>query len=122
MSEQVKRKAADDNDDDDDFGDAAAAATTATTSATTKKAKTTTRPPKSDILGKDGEFFELGPLRFARVSEFKGKKSVDIREYYQDANDGDILKPGKKGIALKPEEFQALVDSAPDLFALLKKK
>ena len=34
-------------------------------------------------------------MRFASVSEFKGKKLVNIREYYQDAS-GD-LKPGKKG-------------------------
>lgn len=120
MSEQVKRKAADDNDDDDDFGDVAA---TTTTSATTGKKAKTSRPPNCDssILGKDGQFFELARLRYARVSEWKGKKSVDIREYYIDDKDGDKLKAGKRGISLTPEQFDLLLEVAPDLKALLKK-
>ena len=37
---------------------------------------------------------QLSKMRFASVSEFKGKKYVNIREYYE--KDGDLL-PGKKG-------------------------
>jgi len=37
---------------------------------------------------------QLGRMRYATVSEFKGRKMVHIREYY-DA-DGEI-RPGKKG-------------------------
>ncbi len=37
---------------------------------------------------------EIGQKRFVRVSEFKGKVRIDIREYY---TADDELKPGKKG-------------------------
>jgi len=33
-------------------------------------------------------------MRYATVSEFRGRKMVNIREYYDD--DGEI-KPGRKG-------------------------
>ena len=39
-------------------------------------------------------YTQLGRMRYATVSEFKGRKMVHIREYY-DA-DGEI-RPGKKG-------------------------
>ena len=42
-------------------------------------------------------------MRYASVSEFRGKKYVNIREYY-DA-DGD-LKPGKKGWFVLYDCFQ----------------
>lgn len=38
--------------------------------------------------------FQLSTMRFATVSEFRGRVMVGIREYY-DA--GGELKPGKKG-------------------------
>lgn len=41
--------------------------------------------------------FQLGKKKFATVSEFRGGKFVNIREYY-DA-DG-TLKPGKKGYCI----------------------
>ena len=40
--------------------------------------------------------FQLAKMRFASVSEFKGKKYVNIREYYE--KDGEML-PGRKGIS-----------------------
>jgi len=44
-------------------------------------------------------------MKFATVSDFKGKKYVNIREYYE--KDGD-LKPGKKGLfSLYVEEGNA---------------
>ena len=42
-------------------------------------------------------FFQLSRMRFASVTEFRGKKMVNIREYYE--ADGE-LKPGRKGILL----------------------
>jgi len=39
--------------------------------------------------------FQIGKMRFVSVSEFKGKKLVNIREYYMD-NEGET-KPGRKG-------------------------
>ncbi|RNA25207.1 Activated RNA polymerase II transcriptional coactivator p15 [Brachionus plicatilis] len=47
----------------------------------------------------------LSKNRFASVSEFKGKKYVNIREYYE--KDGKSL-PGKKGISLSVEQWENL--------------
>lgn len=38
------------------------------------------------------------------VREFKGMILIDIREYYETA-DGE-MRPGKKGIALNPEQWE----------------
>ena len=55
----------------------------------------------------DGEtMFEIGKKKYVNVRVFKGKVLIDIREYYED-NDGN-LKPGKKGIALQVEQWEAL--------------
>ena len=43
--------------------------------------------------------FQLSKFRFASVSTFKGKKYVNIREYYE--QDGE-LKPGRKGNLFVP--------------------
>jgi len=51
----------------------------------------------------------LGSKKFISVSEFRGKKLVDIREWY---GDDDNLKPGKKGISLSKEQFEKLIASA----------
>ena len=40
--------------------------------------------------------FQLGKLKFATVSEFKGRKMVNIREFYMTAE--AELRPGKKGV------------------------
>jgi len=54
----------------------------------------------------DELMLELGRMRYASVSEFKGKKMVNIREYYTD--DGGDLKPGRKGIALSEDQWKKL--------------
>ena len=41
-----------------------------------------------------GVLFQLARMRYATVSEFRGKVLVSIREYYE--KDGKML-PGKKG-------------------------
>ncbi|KAI1289647.1 Activated RNA polymerase II transcriptional coactivator p15 [Halotydeus destructor] len=62
----------------------------------------------------DGEVkIQLSENRFVTVSEFKGKRRVDIREYY--LNDAGEKKPGKKGISLSLEEYKKLVDSISDI-------
>jgi len=38
---------------------------------------------------------QLGKMRYASVNVFKGRKLIDIREYYENA-DGE-MKPGRKG-------------------------
>ncbi|PAV91162.1 hypothetical protein WR25_10973 [Diploscapter pachys] len=50
---------------------------------------------------------ELGSNKFVTVGEFKGKKLIQIREYYLDKGSGE-LKPGKKGIALSREQYDQL--------------
>jgi len=39
-------------------------------------------------------YAQLGKMRYATVSEFRGRKMVNIREFYE--ADGE-LKPGRKG-------------------------
>ncbi|RDB16804.1 Activated RNA polymerase II transcriptional coactivator p15 [Hypsizygus marmoreus] len=71
----------------------------------------------------DGEkYLELGKKKRATVRSFKGMPLLDIREFY--GADGDE-KPGKKGISLTLEQWEALKNSSStidDLFAALKKK
>ena len=57
--------------------------------------------------------YALGSMRFANVSEFKGKKLVNIREYFT-GKDGKPA-PGKKGISLSIEQFKELVKVIPQL-------
>jgi len=49
----------------------------------------------------------LGNMKFVKVREFKGKTYIDIREYYTDKTSMDT-RPGKKGISLNCEQYQAL--------------
>ncbi|XP_054743271.1 RNA polymerase II transcriptional coactivator [Anastrepha obliqua] len=51
-------------------------------------------------------------LRRVRINEFKGRKMVDIREFYE--KDGEIL-PGKKGISLYPHQWKKLLELAPEV-------
>merc|ERR550534_3220628 len=61
----------------------------------------------SSIEGNAHDGFSLGKMRRISILEFKGRNMVNIREYYTDAA-GDE-KPGKKGIALMPESWDALL-------------
>ncbi|XP_019871924.1 RNA polymerase II transcriptional coactivator [Aethina tumida] len=65
-----------------------------------KKPKPSSTSNKS---GEDENSWDLGKNRFVKLSEFKGKWYVNIREFY-DA--GGELKPGKKGIMLTMEQWQ----------------
>jgi hypothetical protein len=48
------------------------------------------------------------------VSIFNGKVIVNIREFYEDIKTGEN-KPGKKGIALNIQQWEALKNSADDI-------
>ncbi|CAH1123000.1 unnamed protein product [Ceutorhynchus assimilis] len=63
--------------------------------------------------------WDLGKNRFVKLSDFKGQTYINIREFY-DAN--GTLKPGKKGIALTPEQWQRLRASVDHIDEELKKK
>uniref|UniRef100_A0A452HAQ9 Activated RNA polymerase II transcriptional coactivator p15 n=1 Tax=Gopherus agassizii TaxID=38772 RepID=A0A452HAQ9_9SAUR len=65
------------------------------------EAKTSKVATKSQ--GQDSEeegMFQIGKMRYVRVSCFKGKVLVDIREFYID-KEGDT-KPGRKGNQTSP--------------------
>ncbi|KAH8685922.1 transcriptional Coactivator p15-domain-containing protein [Tricladium varicosporioides] len=55
--------------------------------------------------------------RRVNISDFKGKKLINIREYYE--KDGDWL-PGKKGISLTVEQYTSLLAAIPEINANLK--
>uniref|UniRef100_A0A1I7YEL5 PC4 domain-containing protein n=1 Tax=Steinernema glaseri TaxID=37863 RepID=A0A1I7YEL5_9BILA len=60
------------------------------------------------------DMMSIGKMRFVSVREFKGRKMVDIREYYEDKSGGG-LKPGKKGVSLSQEQFKALENLLPEI-------
>jgi len=62
--------------------------------------------------------YEIGRMRYVSVSEFRGKKMISIREFYQ-ADDGE-LRPGKKGISLTSEQWEKLKSHVDDVDSDLK--
>ncbi|KAL1748744.1 transcriptional Coactivator p15-domain-containing protein [Schizophyllum fasciatum] len=65
------------------------------------------------------KYIDLGKMKRASISEFKGQRFVDIREYYIDKASGEG-RPGKKGIALNAEQWNALkqsINTIDELFA-----
>ncbi|XP_053906025.1 activated RNA polymerase II transcriptional coactivator p15-like [Cuculus canorus] len=89
-----------------------------------KKLKTEAKPSKemekSAGHGREEEdMFQIGKMRYVRVSCFKGKVLVDIREFYTD-KEGD-MKPGRKGIALSAEQWNQLKEMIPEIDAAVKK-
>ncbi|EFP04838.1 hypothetical protein GCK72_014433 [Caenorhabditis remanei] len=60
------------------------------------------------------EMFEFGNLRYATVSNFKGKEYVNIREYYVDKNSGKMM-PSRKGISLNKAQWANLKDLIPEI-------
>ncbi|KAF4967499.1 hypothetical protein FSARC_4963 [Fusarium sarcochroum] len=88
--------------------------------AATKRVKSAATPVESD--GKDDEgnpFWELSNKRRVGVSDFSKKTFVNIREYYD--KDGKTL-PGKKGISLSIEQYNALLKAIPRINATLRSK
>jgi hypothetical protein len=79
-----------------------------------KSPKKSEAKPSSSMTGENGEtMYQLAKMRYVSVSEFRGKKYVNIREYYNDAS-GD-LKPGRKGIALNEEQWKNLKRHIDDI-------
>ncbi|XP_009892296.1 PREDICTED: activated RNA polymerase II transcriptional coactivator p15-like [Charadrius vociferus] len=82
-----------------------------------KPLKLTEKPPGQ---GSEEEgMFQIGKMRYVRVSCFKGKVLVDIREFYTDKEGS--MKPGRKGIALSAEQWNQLKEIVPDIDAAVKK-
>ncbi|KAF5370667.1 hypothetical protein D9758_001817 [Tetrapyrgos nigripes] len=70
--------------------------------------KSTNNDPKILMSSEGEKYVDLGKKKRTTVRSFKGKTFIDIREFYGD--DGNE-KPGKKGISLSPEQWEALKDS-----------
>jgi len=102
------------------------------TKRTKQQAKSSSPVSEGHTLGKDkpeivihrnddGEkYLDIGRNRRATVRAFKGLPLLDIREYYGSGTD---VKPGKKGISLKVEEWETLKQSADaidKLFSTIK--
>ncbi|NXG46070.1 TCP4 polymerase, partial [Psilopogon haemacephalus] len=95
-----------------------------TSSKSQKRQKTEAKPSKEveNPPGQGSEeegMFQIGKMRYVRVSCFKGKVLVDIREFYTN-KDGD-KKPGRKGIALSAEQWNQLKEIIPEIDAAVKK-
>ncbi|NWX17064.1 TCP4 polymerase, partial [Aegotheles bennettii] len=89
-----------------------------------KKLKAEARPakvtekPQGEGSEEEG-MFQIGTMRYVRVSCFKGKVLVDIREFYTDKEGS--TKPGRKGIALSVEQWNQLKEIIPEIDAAVKK-
>jgi len=56
-----------------------------------------------------GYRLDIGNNRRITISDFTGKFMVDMREYYQ-PNDGGDLKPGRKGIMIGGDVLKVLAE------------
>ncbi|GAB5353720.1 hypothetical protein AAMO2058_000058400 [Amorphochlora amoebiformis] len=61
----------------------------------------------------------LKDMRFAQVKEFKGRWFVDIREFWK-AKNSEKKAPGKRGIMLRPAEWEALCSGIAEIDKQLK--
>uniref|UniRef100_W5MI90 Activated RNA polymerase II transcriptional coactivator p15 n=2 Tax=Lepisosteus oculatus TaxID=7918 RepID=W5MI90_LEPOC len=68
---------------------------------------------------KDENMFQIGKMRYVSVRDFKGKVLIDIREYWMD-QEGE-MKPGKKGIALNPEQWNQLKEQISEIDDAVKR-
>ena len=67
--------------------------------------------------------FEKNSFEEVRISltEFKGKELIDLRVYYR-PDDGEEMRPTKKGITISPEKFPELKKAILELEKALQKK
>lgn len=73
---------------------------------------------KNDEGGGDEPFVDLGNNRRVTVRKFKGRPLIDIREFYEQNGE---LKPGRKGIALSPDLWDALKKGITEIDELVAK-
>ena len=55
---------------------------------------------------------ELSDSRRVTIQTYRGRRLVQIREYYKDKNSGE-MRPGKSGIALTEDQWKLLKDMIP---------
>ncbi|KAH0538468.1 hypothetical protein FGG08_004917 [Glutinoglossum americanum] len=112
---------------DSDGGDEVPLAKRAKTSTAARKETNSSRPRKksakakpagsADIDDNGDMFWEISNNRRVTISEFKGKRLVSIREYYE--KDGKHL-PGKKGISMPMDQYSKLMSIVPEVETALK--
>ncbi|EXJ94750.1 hypothetical protein A1O1_03147 [Capronia coronata CBS 617.96] len=73
--------------------------------------------PQTDSDG--NTFWEISKNRRVTISDFNGKKLVNIREYYQKDNE---WLPSKKGISMSLAQYSAFIDIMPQIEGLLQKQ
>ncbi|EER24016.1 hypothetical protein D8B26_002185 [Coccidioides posadasii str. Silveira] len=83
----------------------------------TARPPTTTQEPNTDSNG--DPYWEISRQRRVTVSTFKGRTMINVREYYE--KDGQDL-PGKKGISMTLEQFNALVSLLPGIEDVVRQK
>ncbi|KAF2879016.1 hypothetical protein ILUMI_27157 [Ignelater luminosus] len=76
------------------------------------------RGPAKKQKTEEENSWDLGKNRFVKLSEFKGKWYVNIREFY---DSGGELKPGKKGIMLTMEQWQKFKSVMSDIDEAVKR-
>ncbi|KAI9685849.1 MAG: hypothetical protein M1822_004127 [Bathelium mastoideum] len=90
-----------------------------------KKLKSSTTTGRKEAVGgvkkdKEGsEYWELSKTRRVGLNEFKGKKMISFREYFE--KDGEQL-PTKKGISLPMEQFETFLKVLPVIERTLREK
>lgn len=68
---------------------------------------------KPVIQGEEGAtLIDISARKKVSIRKWKSSTLVDIREYWAD---GEILKPGKKGISLSVDQWKALIKIVPDI-------
>ncbi|PVF99377.1 PC4-domain-containing protein [Serendipita vermifera] len=74
---------------------------------------------KFNVSGSES-WLALGTKGKKRVTirKFKGNTYVDIREFYEDRDSGE-MKPGKKGISLSVDEWHELASSSQAISELV---
>ncbi|MCJ1468762.1 hypothetical protein MMC07_007392 [Pseudocyphellaria aurata] len=65
------------------------------------------------------EFWEISEKRRVTISSFGNRRAVDLREFYD--KEGEML-PGKKGISLTLDQFNAVVSFLPYIETVLANK
>ncbi|XP_065358326.1 RNA polymerase II transcriptional coactivator [Calliphora vicina] len=86
-----------------------------------KKSKETSdsNDSKSKSSDKNTNHWVLEKQRQVRINEFRGRKLIDIREYYE--KNGESL-PGKKGISLSVDQWKKLLAIADEINGAIERE
>lgn len=61
---------------------------------------------------------QIGKQIYVTLSEFKGKRYIDVRKYY--ADDEGEMKPTRKGISFNAEDWREFVSKIQDIDSEVK--